>query len=369
MKRRMSNFELLRIISVILIIAHHYSVHGIWIDKTAGLSLNNAIIDFLAIGGKIGVSCFILITGYFNIKTTFSIKKLFKLVFEVLFYSIGIFIIFNLFKINGFDASLLIMIQSFLPITFSLYWFITLYIVIYMFSPYLNKLLFSLKKIELQKLILLLIIIGYIIPTFTTKNLGLGEFIIFITLYIIGGYLRIYYENVKQLKYKKYLIYFIICYILIFVSQLLLELMATKYTFALDKINYFIGLNKLPVLITSLLLFGYIKNLNIKNELINHISQTSLGVYLIHDNYFVRILLWQFIFKNNNYYQTNFLFIHAVIAIILTFVICVIIDIIRIKIFENNLLPLFFKLYDKFTFKFKQSAVYKMLQEKRKNFI
>ena len=146
MKSRMSNFELLRIICVILIIAHHYSVHGNWLDKVCGLTFNNAIIDFLAIGGKIGVSCYLLITGYFSVKSTFNIKKIFKLVFEVLFYSIGIFIIFNLFNINILNIDSSIILKSFFPITYSLYWFITLYIILYIFSPYLNKLIFSLKK-------------------------------------------------------------------------------------------------------------------------------------------------------------------------------------------------------------------------------
>lgn len=48
---RKSNIELLRIIAMIMIIAHHYCLYGGW-SKVSGLSINNAILDFLVIGGK-----------------------------------------------------------------------------------------------------------------------------------------------------------------------------------------------------------------------------------------------------------------------------------------------------------------------------
>ena len=71
---RKSNIELLRILAMIMIIAHHYCLYGGW-NKISGLSLNNAILDFLIIGGKVGVAIFILIAGYFGIKSEFNFKN------------------------------------------------------------------------------------------------------------------------------------------------------------------------------------------------------------------------------------------------------------------------------------------------------
>lgn len=64
-KQRNSSFELLRIVSMILIIAHHYSVHGGWVYDYNILSTNKLFIDLLSIGGKLGVNCFVVITGFF----------------------------------------------------------------------------------------------------------------------------------------------------------------------------------------------------------------------------------------------------------------------------------------------------------------
>jgi peptidoglycan/LPS O-acetylase OafA/YrhL len=86
-RTRKSNFELLRVIAMIMIIAHHFAGHGIQHDlegSTAYViwrngSLLNKIVDCLfAPGGKIGVGIFFMLTGYFLInKRSFSLKKIF----------------------------------------------------------------------------------------------------------------------------------------------------------------------------------------------------------------------------------------------------------------------------------------------------
>ena len=41
-----------------------------------GITINKMIIQFLSIGGEIGVNCFILISGYFLVDSQFKTKKL-----------------------------------------------------------------------------------------------------------------------------------------------------------------------------------------------------------------------------------------------------------------------------------------------------
>jgi|688.fasta_scaffold20147_5 peptidoglycan/LPS O-acetylase OafA/YrhL len=64
MKKRNPSLELLRIVSMILIVAHHYVVHGGVYTSTNNL-MNELIVQFLLYGGKLGVMIFIMITGYF----------------------------------------------------------------------------------------------------------------------------------------------------------------------------------------------------------------------------------------------------------------------------------------------------------------
>ena len=84
-KIRKSNFELLRIISMLMILSHHFAVHGVLnsLAKTQvnniykqGSLINKLFTCFLMPGGEIGVALFFMLTGYFLFKKqTTSILK------------------------------------------------------------------------------------------------------------------------------------------------------------------------------------------------------------------------------------------------------------------------------------------------------
>ena len=86
---RESNFELLRIISMILIVLHHYALHGGLFQPN---NLNEKVGLFILLGGKIGVNVFVIISGYFLVNSKFRIKKLLQLIGQVYFYAIFIII-------------------------------------------------------------------------------------------------------------------------------------------------------------------------------------------------------------------------------------------------------------------------------------
>ena len=65
--KRESNFELLRIVSMLFIVAAHFSLYN---DFDGGMLLGNQFIySFFRCGGKLGVFLFLLITGYFMINS------------------------------------------------------------------------------------------------------------------------------------------------------------------------------------------------------------------------------------------------------------------------------------------------------------
>ena len=77
----------------------------------------------------------------------FKVKKLIKLELEILFYSVSFYIInliINMNKLNNMDL-LKITINSVFPVFRGLYWFPTIYIGLYLLSPFINKLI---KRME-----------------------------------------------------------------------------------------------------------------------------------------------------------------------------------------------------------------------------
>lgn len=121
-KIRESNFELLRIIAMILIVLHHFYYNNITIDYVH-ITRNEMISQIISAGGKIGVNLFVLISGYFLINSKFNIKKLIKLFGETWFYSVAIALI----AILGLKIQIGIkeLLQVIFPITYNQYWFIT----------------------------------------------------------------------------------------------------------------------------------------------------------------------------------------------------------------------------------------------------
>src|SRR5574344_1877581 len=99
-KDRQSNIELLRILAIIMITLHHFSLYlGLYNNSNLGMEKNIFGIVLFSLG-KIGVNIFIIISGYFLIDSKSNIKKIIKLWLEVLFYSVSILIIGELLHIN-----------------------------------------------------------------------------------------------------------------------------------------------------------------------------------------------------------------------------------------------------------------------------
>ena len=272
---RKSNIELLRIISMFLIILFHFSDWGNLIN-IHNISLSNTILGiFLNSFGTIGINIFVIISGYFLINSKFKVKKLIKLMLEVIFYSISIVLILKIFNIVKISDDTFI--RSFFPISNNVYWFATAYIGLYILTPFINKFLKSLDKKQYQLILFVLLIMKSLIP-FLTFNVykefdGLTWFIL---LYMIGAYLKIY--DIKYLENnKRNICITIIGIILLFIINLICWVF--NIPLFLNK-NY-----SLPLLIIALLIFKIFLNINIKdNKIINIFARSSFAVYLIHMN-------------------------------------------------------------------------------------
>ena len=158
--KRNSNIELLRIIAMFMIVISHYTVHSGIQYSTLPLGFNRFFMELSTLG-NIGVVIFILITGYysFNKTNSLNIKKIVLLILQTLFYSISIFLIFLLTT----DRSIGIkdLIYSFLPITSKAYWFMTAYIVLYLFIPFINVVINNTTQKQLKTMIIYLCVVHY----------------------------------------------------------------------------------------------------------------------------------------------------------------------------------------------------------------
>lgn len=340
-KQRNSAIELLRIISMVFIMFHHFAIHGGFDWGADSLTIPHAWYNLIIMGGKIGVDIFVLISGYYLINNEgylFNFKKVLKFWGQVFFYSVLIFAIFAVLGKAGVSVGTVV--KAFFPITFSTWWFASAYFVLYIIHPFYNKLLRMLSKREYQILLVVGVLCWSVIPTFTTSTYQSNSLLWFMTLYAIAGYAKMYGFNERFTSFHYFCIW-VIMTLLTYSSSLILVWLESKYDISPFSPTYFYGQEKITVLLISLSLFMAFATMKMKHyRFINIVSSATFGVYLIHDNSFVRNFLWMEVFKNAQYQDSLFLIPFSILVIITVYLTCTIIDLLRQNLFEKHYMVL-----------------------------
>ena len=336
---RQTGPEVLRIIAMLLIVFHHFALHG-GIDYTT-FSLNNAYLNIVEFGGKIGVNVFVIITGYFSCTSKFSFQKIFKLLFAVEFYSLTLMIV-SLFT-GAQEFRVMLFVKGVFPLLFDGYWFVTIYIILYVLSPFLNAGIGKLRKTHLSFIIVFLLMLYCILPNTIGRLKPISSFeysivIWFVTMYLIGGYFRHYgFPLIKHTTIA--LVLLIMSVFIMFGARTLQLYLDTDYS---GKIAEFIKAfaeynpNSIMSLVISILMFCVFLPIKFRgNKLFFSISKATFGVYLIHDNPLFNKYMWENIIHTKEMYASQFFIPLSIISIILLFVICSVIEIIRGKYIEK----------------------------------
>lgn len=332
--KRQSNLELLRIVSMILIVAHHYSVHGGFILPE--MNFNKAFIQVLSLGGKLGVDCFVLITGYFMIESKFRLEKLVKLWAQIWFYSILFMAIFYGFGITEFNFDTFI--RNLMPITYSMYWFATTYLVLYILTLFLNPAVKAMSRKRYLALVATLGILWSVLPTVTNGDFGYSTLGLFILLYLIGGYFRLYPTHWTKQCRSNFMLG-IIMYGVIIASAFLVDFLGSFIPELSGFASYLAGENKITTILCAVGLFLGFKNLKMRyHPWLNRVAASMFSVYLIQENNFIHPLIWSKWFKNRLYSWSSDLWIHAIACIVIVIVVCTVMDQIRIYWIERPIL-------------------------------
>lgn len=334
-KERSSNIELLRIFAILLIIAFHYAFKGgFWFET---VTVNKMIINVATMFGELGVNLFVLITGYFMINGTFRWKKVVYMMVQVQFYTWLSLFILN----NGNLGEMLLYADryDFCPNIYGLYWFTASYMLLYIVSPYLNRLIRNLSKKEHETLVVICLTLWCVIPTIfgmriddTETLLNYNRFIWMIVVYFIGAYISLYKDDIKLLSYKAG-VYFVAAFLMLFMIAGIIFFMECHMGFfqriGIMSATYFWRPNTIVMVIWSLTIFVAFLKLKMPNiKWINRLASTTLGIYMFHDGRLAG-LIWRHWFTNAAYTDSKYLLVHMFVAVMAVFVMGAIIDLIR----------------------------------------
>ena len=327
-----------------MIVAHHYVVNsGLMscIDAQNVLHFQDYFLLLFGWGGKTGINCFVLITGYFMCTSAITKKKFFKLLGERYFYAVAIWC---LFFFTGYEA---FSVKGFLKMMFPFFTvadnFTSCFLLFYLLIPFLNKLIHALTEKEHFLLMAWCISVYVFLPSFAKANVVFNYITWFSILYVIASYIRLYpkewFSDVKvtgSIAGVSLLLSWTSIIVLAMLSRMVGKGVGLCYFFVADS-------NKVLALMTGVSAFLFFKNLKIRySKVINTIAASTFGVLLIHANSdTMRRWLWVDVCKNVGAYQEDNIIIHAIISVMVIYVMCTVIDIVRIhlaKIIEKTLI-------------------------------
>lgn len=338
-KERSSNLELYRIIVMLLIVAHHYVVNSgltaadgpIFLDS---LSAKSIFLLLFGMWGKAGINCFVLITGYFMCKSKITVKKFAKLLLEIYFYNIIIYLIFLLAGYSEFN--LIDFVKMMLPIKAVADGFTSCYLLFFLCIPFLNILVHNMTEKQHLSLLALCCFMYVIIGTIPKIEVRFNYVTWFCVLFFIGSYLRLYPKNL--FSNTKLWVGLTAISIIASACSVLAMLWLGNYLNLSGGYYWFVAdSNKFLALVTAVTSFMLFKNINIKNSrFINAVASSTFGVLLIHANSdTMRQWLWKDTLNNVGAYYASYTYFHAIASVLTIFVICVLIDQFRIHFVEK----------------------------------
>lgn len=324
---RESNIELLRILAMLGVIILHYNNPSIGggLSFVKYGSLNYWFLNVVESIFICAVNLFMIISAYFMASSNKrDLWKPIQLLAQVIIFSVSKYALISMIKCN---LSIRGLIGALIPANY----FVILYIVVFIISPYINLIFEQLdlrkRKLFICTLILLFSVYPTIVDVFieVTKHsfnglssIGMygsqyGYSIVNFTLcYCVGAYIRFESEDISKVNTSKLLGGLLACVIIM-----------TVWSALNDRIGYFTEktaweyCNPLVIMsaVCAFLLFQRIK---IKNsKLINSLAKGSFTVYLLHERFIKHIGVEKFV-----NYNVFLLISHMVISSVLIYLGC-----------------------------------------------
>ena len=267
---RLSNFELLRLVCMLMVVICHANgyVQAKDISGVAGFT-KLAINQFCLVC----VNVFVMISGWFGIKASW--KGAASLLFQVAFFTL---LCYAAARGSGHPASIR---RNLLPgLLFGYgYWFVPSYLILYALSPILNA--FSEQASEKSFHTALIIfflaefIYGFILDT--------GHFaygfspLAFIGLYLLAHYARKYPGKLFTLTKG--------CDIALYLGFSFISIIGIWFGYKWFEMGFHLNHYDSPLaIIASLYFLLFFSKLNLENKVINWFAISAFSIYLVHEN-------------------------------------------------------------------------------------
>lgn len=333
MKKRNTGINLFKLFSMFMIALLHVLGMGGITGAAAGTSSYYPVY-LMQNAAFCAVNCYALVSGYLMLGKKIKPSRITELWFEVFFYSVGISAIMMIVYRDLFSARNIVYAVT--PIISNQYWYMTSYFMMYLFVPMMNKFADAANKKVFTATIVVILVL-------TTRSLMIKQDgfrlndgyspIWLMIMYLVGAYMKKFNVGAKMKKWLALLLYVIssLCsFILCVFSKKLLKIMLGNDISYLSYTSPFVVLSAIFLFI----FFSKLKFGKRTGKLINYITPAALGVYLIHTHPLVFNKLMKDIAMPLVNHGTAAMIFGSVAMALAVFIICIVIDLLRIQLFR-----------------------------------
>lgn len=333
MKKRNTGINLFKLFSMFMIALLHVLGMGGITGAAAGTSSYYPVY-LMQNAAFCAVNCYALVSGYLMLGKKIKPSRITELWFEVFFYSVSISAIMMIVYRDLFSARNIVYAVT--PIISNQYWYMTSYFMMYLFVPMMNKFADAAnKKVFTATIVVILVLTtGSLIIKQDGFRLNDGYSPIWLMImYLVGAYMKKFNVGAKMKKWLALLLYVIssLCsFILCVFSKKLLKIMLGNDISYLSYTSPFVVLSAIFLFI----FFSKLKFGKRTGKLINYITPAALGVYLIHTHPLVFNKLMKDIAMPLVNHGTAAMIFGSVAMALAVFIICIVIDLLRIQLFR-----------------------------------
>lgn len=252
----------------------------------------------LEIAAYCGVNCYALITGYVCCEGSFKYERVVTLWFQVIFYTAGSLALAMLFLPQAVHLESIL--SSFFPVLAGQYWYVTAYVGLFFFIPFLNVLGRQLTKLQFQYLLVTVLVLFSVIPTLIHKDVfpvsgGYSVWWLGI-LYMLGMYIK-KYGFFTGMKTGTLWALYAGCVFFVWSFKMILDVVSPLVIGQVRGGGMFIAYNSPFIVGTAVSLFLIFSRMRFSSRrviaCISWLAAASFSVYVIHCNLLLgRLFLW-----------------------------------------------------------------------------
>ena len=345
-QKRNYGIDLLRIVSMLLVVVLHTEGHGGILEAAQYHTVYWAYLPEAF--AYCAVNCYGLISGYVGVAARWRPANLIALWLQVAFYSVGLTALCGIL-LPG-TVGLTDLLHAAMPVTYQYvdYWYFTAYFGLFFLIPLLNHLVRTMPRQQLRRILFLLVVVFSVFPTLTRHDrfsLDNGYTVWWLAiLYLLGGYIR-QYNALAWLRGRRALAVYAGFSLLSYALQMGRDILTRRVSLYAWIGERFFGaqiswLNYLSptVLLAAVGLLLFFRGLSLSHgvtQLVCRISPLAFGVYLIHNHPLISDLLMEDRFAFYALLPGPVLVLAVLLTALGIYLICTLLDGLRATLFAR----------------------------------